>query len=267
MAFFRRNIAFMKLAIVTNLEYRLNYFLDALAQPIVTSLIEVAFWSAVFVSSGQASIGGFDLNSFLAYAIWASFISRISVNWMYEFRMIEDVESGMLNTLLVRPVSFFEYYLSQFMGYKLVTTLISLSVPLIAVWLMHLPLIWSHLLPSILLAVYYLVFLFLLSFIVMTFSFHLTRIQGISVAKNLAMWILSGELIPLDLFPEPARHWLILLPFSCGVFVPVAYLTGRVGSDTLAQGFYSTTAGIVALSLLANFLWERGLRKYVGTGA
>ena len=273
MSFFRRNLSFFKLAILTNLEYRLNYFIDAIAQPILTSGIEIAFWSAVFAtghfSSGSAAIkiAGFDLNSYLAYAIWASFIARISVNWMYEFRMIEEIESGGLNTLLVRPMSFFEYYLSQFLGYKLITTLISLCVPLVVTAMLDLPLIWSRLLPSLLLAIYYLFFLYILSFITVTFSFHLTRIQGITMAKNLSLWIFSGELLPLDIFPSPYREWLIKLPFSNGVFVPVAYITGRIGPEVLWLGFQSISIGIVVASIIAWPLWKLGLRRYVGTGA
>ncbi len=271
MSFFRRNWAFCKLAIVTNLEYRLNYLIDAIASPLITAGVEVAFWTAIFTtaqfSSSQETIGGFGLKNYLSYAIWASFIARISVNWMYEFRMIEEVESGSLNTLLVRPMNFFEYYLSQFLGYKIVTILLSLTVPLVVTILLELPMIWSHLLPAILLAIYYLIFLYILSFIVVTFSFHLTRVQGISVAKNLALWIFSGELLPLDIFPEPYKSWFLFLPFSNGVFVPVAYLTGRVDETALWLGLKSISLGIIVLGLLAVPLWKLGLRQYVGTGA
>ncbi len=267
MSFWRRNRAFFKLAIVTNLEYRFNYILDSIGQPIVTSGVELAFWSAIFASTGQQTIAGFDLHSYMAYAIWASFMARISVNWMYEFRMIEEVESGGLNTLLVRPMSFFEYYLSQFLGYKIVTTLISLTIPVAVTVALGFPMIWSRLLPAMGLAVYYLVFLFIMSFIVVTFAFHLTRIQGISVAKNLALWIFSGELLPLDIFPEPYRSALIHLPFSSGVFIPVAYITGRVDATVLYSGVLSISVGIAALSAIAYPMWKWGLRRYVGTGA
>jgi ABC-2 type transport system permease protein len=264
---FRRNLAFFKLAIVTSFEYRLNYVIDAFAQPIIVSGVEIVFWSAVFSTSGKSTIGGFSRESYLSYAILAAFIARISVNWMYEFRMVEEVESGTLNTLLVRPMNFFEYYLSQFMGYKLVTTALSVTVPLLTVWLIGLPLIWSHLIPAILLAMYYLVFLYVLSFIIMTFAFHLTRIHSITVGKNLALWIFSGELLPLDLFPEPYRHILISLPFSSGVYVPVAYLSGRIDDRYLWSGVQSITLGIFVLSTIAFPMWKWGIRKYTGIGA
>jgi ABC-2 type transport system permease protein len=263
---------------VTNLEYRLNYLIDAVLQPVLASGIEIVFWSAIFLSrtahnlpTGTSTeplkIGGFALNSYLAYAIWASFMARISVNWMYEFRMTEEIESGGLNTLLVRPFHFFEYYLSQFIGYKLVTTVISLLVPIIVVYFFDLPMIWNRLGVALLLAVYYLFFLYLISFIISCLAFHITKVHGITVAKNLMLWILSGELLPLDLFPEPYRGVLLKLPFANGVYVPVAYLTGRIEGPQVLVGIESISVGLVVLSALAAWMWRNGLRSYVGTGA
>ncbi|MGZ3685036.1 MAG: hypothetical protein ACXVCI_14340 [Bdellovibrionota bacterium] len=117
----------------------MNFITDAVAQPLMSALIEILLWFAVFRSVGGREIAGFSRENYLAYAIWASFVARITSNWMYEFRMIDDVESGSVNTLLARPVSFFEYYLSQFMGYKVITSVFSLIFPLAAVAWFGLP--------------------------------------------------------------------------------------------------------------------------------
>jgi ABC-2 type transport system permease protein len=56
-------------------------------------------------------------------------------------------------------------------------------------------------------------------------------------------------------------------PFANAVYVPVGYLTGRLGSRELLGGFASTTAGILFFGALSAWLWRRGLRTYSGTGA
>jgi len=263
----KRNLAFAKLAVVTNLEYRLNYFVDAIAQPAIASLVEVALWTAVFATSGKMEIGGFTKEYYLSYVIWAAFIARISSNWMYEFRMIEDINSGALNSALTRPMSFFEYYFSQFMGYKILTTLVSISVPLLACWIFDFPVSLTRLPATLLLVFYYLIFLYLLSFIVSTISFYLARLYGLTMAKNLALWVLSGEIVPLDIFPEPSRSFLLNLPFASGVFTPIAYLTGRIDHMALLNGFLSVTIGIFITALLSFFAWKSGMKQYSGTGA
>lgn len=267
----RRNWAFAKLAIVSNLEYRLNYFVDALVQPSLACLIEVALWTSIFatilVATGKTEIGGFTKDYYIAYVIWSAFIARISSNWMYEFRMIEDINNGTMNTVITRPMSFFEYYFSQFMGYKIITLFVSISVPIAACLILDLPLNFARLPLALALVMYYLIFLYLLSFIVATVSFYLNRIYGLTMAKNLALWIISGELVPLDIFPEPSRSFLMSLPFANGVFTPTAYLTGRIDLQAILNGFTSVTFGIIICAIIASLAWQKGMKQYTGTGA
>lgn len=263
----KRNWAFAKLAILSNLEYRLNYFVDAVVQPSITCLIEVSLWSAVFISAGKTEIGGFGKDYYIAYVIWSAFIARIASNWMYEFRMIEDINNGAINNVLTRPMSFFEYYFSQFMGYKTLTLIVSIFVPIVACSFFNLPLNFARIPATLCLVFYYLIFLYLVSFITSMASFYLARIYGLTMAKNLALWMISGELVPLDIFPEPYRSLLIKLPFANGVFTPVAYLTGRIDSTQLLNGFASVTVGILICSFFAVFAWKKGMKQYTGTGA
>jgi ABC-2 type transport system permease protein len=265
--FLRRNLAFANLAIVTNLEYRLNYFIDALVQPILTTGIELLLWIAVFKGAQTATIAGFSENSYLSYALWSAFFARISTSWMYEFRMIEEVSSGTINSLIVRPMSFYEYYLSQLLGYKFVTTIISLSIPVVASLFFDLPTILSRVPLATLLCFYYLIMVHTISFIVSCMAFHFTKISSLTVAKNLFMWILMGELFPLDLLPEPWKTIIISLPFANGVFVPVAYITGRIEVETVYNGFISVTVGLIVLNLIGAYMWKKGIDSYVGTGA
>lgn len=265
--FLKRNLAFAKLAIVTNLEYRLNYFVDALVQPILTTGIEILLWIAVFKGAQSTTIAGFSENSYLSYALWSAFFARIATSWMYEFRMIEEVSSGTINSLIVRPMSFYEYYLSQLMGYKLVTTLVSLIIPVVASMIFDLPTILSRLPLATLLCFYYLILVHTISFIVSTMAFHFTKISSVTAAKNLLFWILMGELFPLDMLPDPWKNIFISMPFASGVFTPVAYITGRVGIETMYTGFISVTVGLIVLNLLGAYLWKKGIESYVGTGA
>ena len=266
-SFYRRNLAFARLAIVTNLEYRLNFVTDALVQPVASAIVEVLLWYSLFQIGSGDLLAGFPRENYLAYALWASFLTRITTNWMYEARMMNEIESGTLNSILVRPISFFEYYLSQFLGYKVLIIVVSLAIPLIATKIFALPFLIARLPTALALIVWYLVFCHLLSYTLSCVAFHMTKTHSLSMAKNLALWLLSGELIPLDMLPPGAQEIFLLLPFASAVYVPTAYLIGRVNEDILVQGFVATTLGIGVCALLAQWAWRRGLRAYSGTGA
>lgn len=91
--------------------------------------------------------------------------------------------------------------------------------------------------------------------------------QPFSSMSFLSTWFLSGELMPLDLLPSPIREWVIALPFSCGIYIPAAYLSGRINTHAFMKGFLSLAVGGVVFGLLAQFVWKKGLRRYTGTGA
>lgn len=245
----------------------MNFTIDALVQPILTGAIEVTLWMAILSGIGEQSLGGFGREYYLAYAIWANFVGRVTINWMYEFMMVEDVDLGRVNSILVRPISFYEFYLSQFMGYKILVATASFLVPIGVCLFFKAPLILDRLPIMIALLLLYLVFVHTLSFSVACLAFFLNRAYAFIGIKNLAIWVLSGELIPLDLYPEPFKTFLIHSPFASGVYIPVGFITGRIGYDLMWQAFATVSLSIAVVGLVAAFVWRRGLRAYTGTGA
>lgn len=266
-AFWRRNLALANLGIVSNLEYRFNFIIDAFIQPILTVGIEVLLWMAIFQTATDGQIGGFGRQDYLAYAVWAPFLGRITISWMYEAMMVEEVASGSINTILSRPLSFFEYYISQLLGYKVITTAFSLMVPLIASIAFDLPIYFLRVPIALLLIVYYLILIHMLSFLVSIIGFYLTRVRSFTLLKNLTLLLLSGELVPIDLMPKALEKILLILPFSSGVYIPLAYISGRGDVELLKQGFVNVTVSILILGVFCVICWRRGIRQYTGTGA
>ena len=58
-----------------------------------------------------------------------------------------------------------------------------------------------------------------------------------------------------------------MLPFSSGVYIPLAYITGRAEIDLLFQGFKNVSIGLIIAGTFSYFFWRRGLQEYTGTGA
>lgn len=267
-AFYKRNLALARLAIVTNLEYRFNFILDAFIQPILTVGIEVLLWIAIFKTvEGSDSIGGFGRDSYLAYAVWAPFLGRIAISWMYESMMVEEIASGSINTILSRPLSFYEYYFSQTFGYKFITTIFSISFPIIVSLYYQLPVNYERLPAALLIVMYYLVLVHTMSFLVATFGFYLTRVRSFTLVKNLSLMLMGGELVPIDLMPPNLSELLLSLPFSSGVYIPIAFITGRCDWNLLYQGYANITWGLAIVGLISFVMWKRGVREYTGTGA
>ena len=255
------------LAIQSQFEYRFNLAVDLFVQPILTTCVEIALWSMVFKSLPGDTLGGFPKEMYLAYAMWATFMGRVTSNWMYEFNMLNEIEQGTVNSVLVRPVSFFEYYLAQFLGYKWMCLVFTFWLPLLICYIFNLPVDLMKVPIAMLLVMYYMVFVHTLSFAFASLAFFFNRVGSMTVGKNFLMWILVGELFPLDLVPEPYRSVIIKLPSACGVYLPIGYITGRVSWNDFVFGFFSITTGILVVGLIARMMWLRGRQVYSGTGA
>jgi ABC-2 type transport system permease protein len=186
---------------------------------------------------------------------------------MYEAMMVEEVSAGNINIILTRPISFYEYYLSQLIGYKVITTVVSLLVPLLFSAVYKLPLHYDRLPMAFCLVFLYLFFLHNLSFIVSSMAFFITKVKSFTLVKNLILWLLAGELLPIDLMSPALSKILLWLPFSASVYIPVSYITGRCDETLVIQGFISIIISFAITSVIARLLWTKGLREYTGTGA
>jgi ABC-2 type transport system permease protein len=186
---------------------------------------------------------------------------------MYESMMINDVTNGHINIVLSRPISFYEYYLSQLMGYKAITTLVSVSIPLFCSYIFNLPIHYDRLPLAFLLIFWYLILVHNLSFIVSSLGFFMTKVNSLTVAKNLTLMFLAGDFIPLDLLPTVVSKIILMLPFPSSVYVPASYITGRCEINLVYQGFISVSIGLVISGLICRVLWTQGLKEYTGTGA
>ena len=269
MSFWRRNLAAARLAWIQQFEYRFNLFVDAILQPVLTATVEVALWYAMVSSIGDGvELAGFSKAHYLHYALWAAFVARVGANWMYEFRMGEEIQSGTINVILTRPLSFYQFYFSQFMSYKVLTSAISLVVPaFVSTFLIPGPTDLTRLPLAGLLIFGYLVMAYNMSFIVVCGGFHLNRISSITTAKNIAIWCFTGELFPIDLAPPAIKHLLLQLPFSAGVYVPVGYITGRCDASLVLNSLGSVIIWAIVFGLIGQLLWTTSIKKYSGTGA
>ena len=153
------------------------------------------------------------------------------------------------------------------MGYKLTVAVLSLWIPSVVCLLLNAPFHPERLPLMFALVIFYLVFTHTLSFCVACMAFYMNRAHSLTGMKNLAIWVLAGELVPLDLYPEPLKSLLINSPFAAGVYLPVGYLTGRVDTQMMLNGFSSVAIGLAVVGTIAFALWKSGVRNYAGTGA
>lgn len=264
--FLNRNLAYLRAGVAAKLQQRADFFAAVLIGPSIAFLIEALFWSGCFEVSGMSEIGGFTLSQYLTYLLWL-LLQLGAANWRFERAMIQEINSGAVNAMLVRPGSFYGLHFGDLLGFKLLTLTISLPLLLAIAYGCDLPLLVWRLPAALLMGICYLLLIHTINFALASLAFFFDHVYSLNTTKNMILWFLTGELFPLDLLPSSTSKYVTLLPFSCGVYLPASYISGRIGTGVFLQGFVSLPIGIAVMALVARLIWAKGLRNYTGTGA
>ena len=108
--------------------------------------------------------------------------------------------------------------------------------------------------------------LWLISFIIQTWSFWLFSVWGIITIKNVFVNILAGTLLPMWFMPPLVRKIIAFTPFQSIYFTPVQIYLGELsGTDILSQ-MTVQLLWIGILYAIAKLFWQKGVKKLVVQG-
>jgi ABC-2 type transport system permease protein len=90
--------------------------------------------------------------------------------------------------------------------------------------------------------------------------------EGISQIIQVSIFVFSGMIVPLPLFPDWSQPLLNALPFRGLVDIPFRFYTGDLTPDQLLPHLAHQLAWTLALVLLGRWLLSRGMRRLVVQG-
>lgn len=225
--------------------------------------IEGMFW--ISLSGEHHQLGSYSLNQLLFYVFGALIASQITAVSGEPDQLSARIESGQLETFLVRPISVFYQLLLIQLG--LTFARLSFFVPMIiGLQILFLKGVSaSGLIHFVLFITMASMINFFIHFWISSLTFYFRDAYAFVIFKETLWWIVSGALIPLDLFPEAVRNLLWVLPSAFVVFHPVKVLNGSV--TEMSTLFIWGCLWLVFLALLAEGFWKLGIRKYQAYGS
>jgi len=90
-----------KLVWIERLVYRVNFFLEILSG-ILSSLIVVLVWMAIYRYSGKDLIGGYSLAEMVTYLLGAGLINSFILTTAENPETSQSIQDGTLSTLLIQ---------------------------------------------------------------------------------------------------------------------------------------------------------------------
>jgi ABC-2 type transport system permease protein len=252
----------------SNLVYRWNFAIRA-GFSLFHLIVVFILWNAAF--SGKTEIGGFNLAQTMTYFITLLVLQFFISAFNEDYQISEEIRNGLINQFLLKPINYYLYRFSIFIAARIVSGGLALLPVLIA-----LPLL-SHLLdfpteawriayaiPALLMSA---LIQFTIAYCFGMLTFWFLEIQSFIILSLAIETLLAGQVFPLDLLPKPLFEISQYLPYYYQMYFPASIITGRASdTDLILRNLGIQAFWVVALLIIAQVLWSRGLRRHTAVG-
>ena len=239
------------------------YMLGTIIGPIIAAFV----WRAAIAAGADLPV---DADYITTYFVLLSLVTMLASAWLSVF-MADTIRDGRLNVWLARPGSYLYEIAANNIAEKVVKLVI--LVPMIAIfaWFVRdsltldaAPWRWAALLVSTAMAA---MIFFWLDVAMGSLGFWLEDISGLEWGRSLLTGLITGQMIPLALFPAWMQGFLHVQPFRYTVSFPLEIVVANLSTQEVMTGL-GVQAGWTAVFIVAGLsLWRRGLRSYAAVGA
>ena len=227
-------------------------------------LVMLAIWAA---AARSGPVGGYSQQGFAAYYLCALLVRLMTGAWVV-WELTMEIRQGTLALRLLRPIHPLLQWSADNIAAIPMRGVVALPVTAILLWvargeLSHRWFDWLLLLPA--LAGAWLIY-FLVQAIIGTIALRFESAASLFTAWLGFSNILSGYLVPLDLFPRAVRDAAQWLPFRFQLSYPVELMLGRWNHEQALQLLGVEWIYVAFFFLCTRTAWRAGLRYYAAYG-
>lgn len=263
----RKYLPFFRTSLMNMLIYRGTIILWLLLD-VFQFFMMVFLWMSVYQYND--SIQGFTLHEMLLYYLITNLLFVFS-DTEAMFIMSEEIREGRISMMLIKPINYKLRLGAEVFGR--IVGIFSLTLPIVLITGAVLMGVFSIQFPmtilQVVLAVLFIPLVFLLMFefayFFGTISIHTTNVFGLAILMNVTIRIVSGQLIPLNLYPNFLLNILNYLPFKF-ISYPTLILLGKITTMEALQGLLILSIWVALFHLFSNFIFKVSLKRIVVFG-
>jgi ABC-2 type transport system permease protein len=256
-------IAALKNGLQDATAYRLEFLLEILGSAFVPAAIQWVLWYALFQVGGASEIAGMTYSDMIHYTLVSLLFSQIR-GGDHDFELQEMIRSGQLSNYLLRPVGVVEFIYIRGVASRLFIAGLCLLIGIGIGSILGLS-------PIRIFGAMFLAFLgniihYQIGAALATTAFLWEEAYSLLMVKNMIVSLLSGELIPLNFFPE-SMHWIWkCTPFYLYVYGPTQFALGKWSTSEYFYQLGIAGLWILGASLAIRLTWSLGMKRYLSLG-
>ena len=227
-------------------------------------LVMLAIWAA---AARSGPVSGYSQEGFAAYYL-ATLLVRLMTGAWVVWEMTMEIRQGTLALRLLRPIHPLLQWSADNLAAIPMRGVVAIPVAAVLLYIARAELShdwfsWLLLFPALLGA--WLLY-FLVQAIIGTFALRFESAASLFDAWLGFSNILSGYLVPLDLFPRAVRAVAVVLPFRFQLSFPVELMLGRWSRSEALELLVAQWAYVALFLGLARVAWRSGLRHFAAYG-
>ena len=246
------------------LAYRLEVVVQ-IASASIVALLSWSLWSAVY--QDRTEVAGYGAAEMTTYVVVAWVVTTFYGNRVDQW-LSGRYREGLIAVDLLRPWSLQAHLYLRDLGRALCMLLLT-TAPLLAWTFLLLPLRRPSLSAALLFGVSLLLahaISFGFSWLVGMAAFRLRNAAGLAYLKSTLIGLLSGALVPLDLYPPAVRRVLLLLPFQGMSHTPASLLIEKLPPSAAPGALAVQALWAAGLALLGAGAFRQATRRMVIQG-
>jgi ABC-2 type transport system permease protein len=262
-------LANFRVSLAERMTYRGDFLLATIFRflPMVTTIL---LWQAIYEGSGQSELAGFRYREMIAYLLLTHISRMFSSMPNLAAGIAREVREGTLKRYLLQPIDMIGYLLAYRVAHK-VAYIVTSFLPYALLFFVcrnffdgfpDAATLGAYALSLIL--AFLVGFFFEASVGMVGFWFlEVTSLLYIVMTLN---FFISGQMMPLDLLPQPWSGLLKILPFQYMAYFPAVVFLGKVKGTALWLHLLGELLWAVAFIVLTRVLFRMGLRRYSAFG-
>ena len=239
--------------------YRLNFVLWRLRM-FLNLLFSFFLWSAVFDS--RTSFGLYGKEGMISYILYVSLISTF-VMGSRTGEIGYEIQDGSIINMLLKPVSFFRYYLARDLADKVMNISFAILELLLVLWLFQASIAFPR---HILLFVFFFINGVLISFFInlmLSFiGFFTHEIWAPRFLFTMLVFFVSGSYFPLNILPPLIYKLLLITPFPYLFYLPSQMLAGNIDYSFIWFEAAISLFWVAVLYQCMRWVWHKGNKNF-----